>query len=52
MDPGWYDLAIAELHGMIAKIYESLPDDFHNELENSLSFQSLVSTFYANAFHH
>ena len=52
IDPGWYNLAIAELHGMIAEIYESLPDDFHNELENSLSFQSLVSTFHANASHH
>ena len=38
MDSGRYDSAIAKLHGIIAEIYESLPDDFHDELENSLSF--------------
>jgi len=52
MDPGRYDSGIAELHGMIAEIYESLPDDFHNELESSLAFRSLVSNFCANASHH
>ena len=45
MDPGRYDTEVAELHGMIAEVYESLPDDFHDELETSIPFRNLVSNF-------
>ena len=51
MDPGWYDSDIAELQGIIAEVYESLPVDFHDELENSIPFRNLVSKFCDKASH-
>jgi hypothetical protein len=45
MDPGRYDSDIAELHGVTAELYESLPDNFHYDLENSIVFRNLVSKF-------
>lgn len=45
MDSGRYDSEIAELQGMTAELYESLPDGFHDELENSIPFRNLVSKF-------
>ena len=38
MDPGRYCSDSAELQGIIAEVYESLPDNFHDELENSIQF--------------
>jgi hypothetical protein len=43
MDPAQYDSDIAELQGVTAELYESLPDNFHHELENSIEFRNLVS---------
>ncbi len=40
-----YNSEVAELHGMIAEIYESLPNKFHNDLETSTVFRNLVSYF-------
>ena len=45
MDPGRYESELAELHGVIAEVYECLPDKFHDDLETSLSFRNLVSHF-------
>ena len=45
MDSERYHSDIAELQGIIAEVYESLPDNFHDELENSIQFQNLVSNF-------
>ena len=52
MDPGQYSSTIAELQGITAELYESLPDNFHDELESSIPFQNLVSKFWNKAFHH
>ena len=43
MDPGRYDSELAELNGTIAEIYETLPDDMHDQLETSIPFRNLVS---------
>lgn len=53
MDPARYDSDIAELHGMTAELYESLPDNFHEDLESSVTFRNLVSKLQVcnNAFH-
>ena len=45
MDPGWYESDIAELRGITAEVYESLPDDFYSDLENSIPFRKTVSKF-------
>lgn len=44
-DAGRYDSELAELNGTIAEIYESLPDDLHDELETSVAFRNLVRNF-------
>jgi hypothetical protein len=51
MDPARYDSDIAELQGIICELYESLPDNFHDELENSVAFRNLVSKFCNKASH-
>jgi hypothetical protein len=51
MDSGRYDSDIAELQGITAELYESLPDNFHDDLENSLSFRTTVSKFCSKASH-
>lgn len=45
MDQGRYGSQLAALHGITAEIYENLPDNFHDELENSVAFRNLVSNF-------
>ena len=50
MDPGRYRSDSAELQGIIAEVYESLPDNFHDELENSIQFRNLVSNFWNKAY--
>ena len=40
---GRYDSELAELHGTIAEIYETLPDEMHDELGTSIPFKNLVS---------
>ena len=45
MDPGRYESETAALHGVVAEMYETLPDNFHDELETSIAFRTLVSKF-------
>ena len=45
MDPGRYNSDLAELQGITAEVYESLPDNFHDAVENSIPFRNLVSKF-------
>jgi hypothetical protein len=45
MDPGRYSSDMAALQGITAELYENLPDGFHDELENSITFRNLVSKF-------
>ena len=45
MDPRRYDSDAAELQGIIAEVYECLPNEFHAELENSIPFRNVVSHF-------
>ena len=52
MDPGRYDSDIAELQGITAELYETLPDNFHHDLENSIQFRNLVSIFCNKVSHH
>jgi len=52
MDPARYDSDTAELQGITAEVYESLPDTFYEELEGSIAFQKLVSKFRNKAPHH
>lgn len=43
MDANRYTSELAELDGIIAEVYESLPEEFYDELESSIPFRTLVS---------
>ena len=45
MNPGRYNSDMAELQGLIAEVYECLPDSFYDDLESSIAFRNLVSKF-------
>jgi hypothetical protein len=49
MDPGRYSSELAALEGMVAEVYESLPENLHHDIENSIAFRNLVINF-SNAF--
>jgi hypothetical protein len=38
MDPGRYSSNFAVLEGMVAKVYENLPESFYHEIEHSVAF--------------
>lgn len=52
MHSGRYESDLAELEGMIAEVYESLPENLHDDMENSIAFRNLVNIFCNQAFHY
>jgi hypothetical protein len=52
MDTGRYDSDLAGMEGIIAEIYECLPESLHDDIANSIEFRNLVSNLYNVAFCH
>jgi len=42
-DPDQYKSDLAALEGVIAEVYENIPDNLHEDMENSTQFRNLVS---------
>jgi hypothetical protein len=52
MHAGRYDSDLAASEGIIAEVYECLPESLHDDIANSIVFRNLVSNNLHNAFCH